>query len=168
MLRRFLFFKLMYFWLCWAFCCCLPAFSSCSEQGSFSLWCMGFLWQGFFCCGAWGPEHMGSVVVAQGLSCSTAWGTVPDQGSNLCPLCWQANSLPLDHQRSILHQSSYCYLFSLYAFTDNSLLIFCFCSSSFSPVEPWLCFCYSVTKWCPIFCTLIDCSTPGSSVLHYW
>ena len=43
---------------------------------------------------------MGLVFVAQGLSCSAACGIVPDQGSNLCPLHWQADPYPLYHQRS--------------------------------------------------------------------
>ena len=44
-------------------------------------------------------EHRcsGSVVVAHGLSCSAACGIFPDQGSNLCPLHWQADSQPLRH-----------------------------------------------------------------------
>ena len=44
--------------------------------------------------------HTGSVVVAQGISCSTARGIFPDQGSNSHPLLRQADSLPLTHQRS--------------------------------------------------------------------
>ena len=39
-----------------------------------------------------------SVVVAHGLSCSTACAIFPDQGSNPCPLHWQADSLLLSHQ----------------------------------------------------------------------
>ena len=39
-----------------------------------------------------------SVVVEHRLSCSVACGIFPDQGSNLCPLHWQANSLMLGHQ----------------------------------------------------------------------
>ena len=35
---------------------------------------------------------MGSVVVAQGFSCSVACGIVPDQGSNPCPQHWQVDS----------------------------------------------------------------------------
>ena len=42
----------------------------------------------------------GSVVVAQGLSCSKACGIFPDQGSNPCPLHCQADSCPLYHQGS--------------------------------------------------------------------
>ena len=40
--------------------------------------------------------------MAHGLSCSTACGILPDQGSNLCPLHYQADSYPLRHQRSPL------------------------------------------------------------------
>ena len=45
-----------------------------------------------------GSRHAGSVVVAHGPSCSVARGIFPDQGSNPCPLYWQANSQPLRHQ----------------------------------------------------------------------
>ena len=38
---------------------------------------------------------VGSVVVAHGPSCSATCGIFPDQGSNPCPLHWQADSQPL-------------------------------------------------------------------------
>ena len=41
---------------------------------------------------------MGSVVVVNGLSCPEGCGIFPDPGSNPCPLHWQVDSLPLDHQ----------------------------------------------------------------------
>ena len=59
---------------------------------------------GFSCCraralGAWASVVVahrlysaGSVVVVHGLSCSVACGIFPDQGSNPCPLHWQADS----------------------------------------------------------------------------
>ena len=47
-----------------------------------------------------GSRRTGSVIVAHGPSCSTACGIFPDQGSNLCPLHWQADSQPLRHQGS--------------------------------------------------------------------
>ena len=34
------------------------------------------------------------------LSCPTACGIFPDQGLNPCPLHWQVESQPLDHQGS--------------------------------------------------------------------
>ena len=47
-----------------------------------------------------GSRRAGSVVVAHGPSCSAACGILPDQGSNPCPLRWQADSQPLRHQGS--------------------------------------------------------------------
>ena len=47
-----------------------------------------------------GSRRTGSVVVAHGRSCSAACGIFPDQGSNPCPLHWQADSQPLCHQGS--------------------------------------------------------------------
>ena len=47
-----------------------------------------------------GSRCTGSVVVAHGPSCSAACGIFPDQGSNPCPLHWQADSQPLCHQGS--------------------------------------------------------------------
>ena len=59
---------------------------------------------GFFCCGAWalgawasvvvahGLQSAGSVVVAHRLSCFSACGIFPDQGSNPCSLHCQADS----------------------------------------------------------------------------
>ena len=41
-----------------------------------------------------------SAIVAHGPSRSTARGIFPDQGSNPCPLHWQADSQPLRHQGS--------------------------------------------------------------------
>ena len=38
--------------------------------------------------------------MAHGPSCSAACGIFPDQGSNPCPLHWQADSQPLRHQGS--------------------------------------------------------------------
>ena len=47
-----------------------------------------------------GSRHAGSAVVAHGPSRSAACGIFPDQGSNSCPLHWQADSQPLRHQGS--------------------------------------------------------------------
>ena len=47
-----------------------------------------------------GSRRAGSVVVAHGPSCPAACGIFPDQGSNPCPLHWQADSQPLHHQGS--------------------------------------------------------------------
>ena len=47
-----------------------------------------------------GSRRAGSVTVAHGPSCSAACEIFPDQGSNPCPLQWQADSQPLRHQGS--------------------------------------------------------------------
>ena len=47
-----------------------------------------------------GSRRAGSAVLAHGPSCSVACGILPDQGSNPCPLHWQADSQPLSHQGS--------------------------------------------------------------------
>ena len=44
-----------------------------------------------------------SAAVVHRLSCSVACGIPPDQGSDPCPLHWQVDSQPLDHQGSPCH-----------------------------------------------------------------
>ena len=70
-----------------------------SLQWLLLLWSTGSRHAGFSSCGtrvsvvvAHWLKSAGSVVVAHGLSCSTACGIFPDQGSNPCPLHWQADS----------------------------------------------------------------------------
>ena len=46
---------------------------------------------------AHGPWHAGSVIAMNRPGCSVARRFFPDQGSNLCPLHQQGDSLPLDH-----------------------------------------------------------------------
>ena len=55
---------------------------------------------GFSCCLTRALGARASVVVAHGLSCPVPSGVFLDQGSNLCPLHWQVDSWPLDHQES--------------------------------------------------------------------
>ena len=49
-----------------------------------------------------GSRHAGLVIVAHGPICSAACGNFLHQGSNPCPLHWQADSQPLRHQGSPL------------------------------------------------------------------
>ena len=79
--------------------CCAWAFSSCGKWASHC--------GGFSCCRAWTPGALASAAVAHRLSCPVACGIFPDQGSNPCPLNWQADSYPLGHQGSPLHISYY-------------------------------------------------------------
>ena len=97
-------------------CCCVRAFSSCGERGlllvlvhglliavasrcgarALGVWASVVAVRGLSSCGsvvvARGLQSAGSVVVAPGLCCSVACGVFPDQGSNPCPLHWQADS----------------------------------------------------------------------------
>ena len=73
-----------------------------------------FCARAFSSCGKWGPlfiavrrpltiaasRRAGPAIVAHGPSRSAAYGILPDQGSNPCPLHWQADSQPLHHQGS--------------------------------------------------------------------
>ena len=92
--------------------CCAWAFSSCGERGLLFVAVCGlliavaslvaehrlqacilqYLWHTGSVVVARGLQSSGSVVVAHGLSCSTACGIFLDQGSNLCPRHWQADS----------------------------------------------------------------------------
>ena len=75
------------------------AFPSCSERGLlFGYGARVSHHSGFSGCRGWAPGAWASVVVAHGLSCSTACRILPDQGSNPCLLHWQVDSSPLDHQ----------------------------------------------------------------------
>ena len=104
--------------------CCAWAFSSCGERGLLFIVVRGLLIvvaslvaeHRLQACRLQQLWHAGSVVVARGLwsagsavvvhelSCSAARGIFLDQGSNPCPLHWQADSSPLRHQGSPVHR----------------------------------------------------------------
>ena len=92
-------------------CCCMRAFSSCSKWGILSsCGVQASHCGGFFCCKAWAlgcvdfssfisqALECGSVAVVHWLSCPAACRIFPDLGWNLCPLRWQTDSQPLNHQ----------------------------------------------------------------------
>ena len=98
-LLHFLYFKdlFIYLWLCWVF---VP------------LWRLSLIVASGVTlpCGEWASHHGGcsccraralgtwaSVAVVQGLCCSITCGIFLDQGLNLCPLHYKADSLPLDN-----------------------------------------------------------------------
>ena len=108
------------FWLHWVLAAAHGLSLVSASGGYFSFWCTDFSlqwllflqstgsllllsglpkWQHWdtvaAVCGPW--STWASIVVAHGLSCSTACGIFPDPRSNLCPLHWQADSYPLDH-----------------------------------------------------------------------
>ena len=79
---------------------CARAFSSCGEWGPLFIVVRGPLTVVASPFASTGSRRAGSVAVAHRLSCSAACGIFPDQGSNPCPLHWQADSQPLCHQGS--------------------------------------------------------------------
>ena len=99
-------------------------FSSNGEQRLLSSGAQASYCSGFSCCGAWplgcrGIRSSGT----RGLSCCEVCGIFPHPGSSPCLRHWQADSLPLSHQRGpvLVHLRSMrfdelpCYL-------DKSLL----------------------------------------------
>ena len=90
----------LFFWLCWVFVSVQGLSLVAVSGGHSSSWCAGLSpWQALFLRST-SSRRAGSVVLAHGPSCSTACGIFPDQGSNPCPLHWQADSQPLRHQGS--------------------------------------------------------------------
>ena len=95
---------LFYFWLHWVFVAARGLSLVVVSGGYSSLRCAGFSLQWLlllqstesWCTGSVVVAHRlqstGSVVVVHRLSCSAACGIFPDQGSNPCPLPWQADS----------------------------------------------------------------------------
>ena len=88
----------IFFFLMFALCCCVQAFSSCREWGLFSSRGVQASHCSGFSCGARALglsdsgaaahrlQGAGSVVAAHGLRCPEVCGIFPDQGSNQCPL----------------------------------------------------------------------------------
>ena len=90
---------LLYFWLHWVFVATW-AFSSCGEQEHFTAVLLIAMEHTLWACRLQGLRHVGSGVVPCRLRCSVACRIFLDQGSNPCPLHWQADSYPLGHQGS--------------------------------------------------------------------
>lgn len=109
------------FQLLWVSLC---SFSGGCEQGFSWLWLPFFWSMGSRACGLqrWPRVDAGVVAPARSAasgavllrrSCSVACGIFPDQGSNLCPLQWRADALPLDHREAqVLLFSVECRLLS--------------------------------------------------------
>ena len=85
---------------------CARAFSSCGKWGPLLIAARGPLTIAALSLSrplllrSTGSRCAGSVIVAHGPSCSAACGIFPDQGSNPCPLHWEADSQPLRQQGS--------------------------------------------------------------------
>ena len=76
--------------LCWVFVSVLGLSLAAASGGHSSSWCTGLSPSWSLLLGSTGSRCAGSVVVAHGPSCSAACGIFPDQGSNPCPLHYQA------------------------------------------------------------------------------
>ena len=94
------FYLFIYFWLCWVFVSVRGLSPVAASDGHSSSRCVGLSLSPPLLLQGTGSRRAGSVVVAHGPSCSAACGIFPDQGSNPCPLHWQADSQPLRHQGS--------------------------------------------------------------------
>ena len=106
---------------------------------------------GFSSCGAQALGHVGSVVVAHGLSCPEAVCEIfPNLGSNPCPLHRQADSSPRGHQGSphlLLNFVANAYHFQMCILTASLLV----CPTPSLAVHP--------TGWAPLL--LPHCCTPA-------
>ena len=76
------------------------AFSSCGKRGPLFIAVRGPLTIAASLSAEHRSRRAGSVIVAHGPICSMACRIFPDQGSNPCPLHWQADSQLLRHQGS--------------------------------------------------------------------
>ena len=99
-LASFLNLFIYYLWLCWVFVSVRGLSLVVASGGHSSLRCVGLSLSRPLLLRSTGSRSAGSVIVAHGPSCSAAYGIFPDQGSNPCPLHWQADSQPLRHQGS--------------------------------------------------------------------
>ena len=88
------------FWLCWVFVSVRGLSPVPASEDHSSSRCAGLSLSRPLPLRSTGSRCTGSVVVAHGPSRSAACGILPDQGSNPCPLHWQADSQPLRHQGS--------------------------------------------------------------------
>ena len=112
----------IYLWLCWVFVSVRGLSPVAASGGHSSSQCAGLSLSRPLLLRSTGSRRAGSVTVAHGPSCSAACGILPDQGSNPCPLHWQADSQPLLHQGSprpsnldvSLRNSVTCHLETMY------------------------------------------------------
>ena len=91
---------IIYFWLCWVFVSVQGLSPVAASGGHSSSRCMALSLSRPLLLRSTGSRRAGSVIVAHGPNCSAACGILPDQGSNPCPLHWQADPQPLHHQGS--------------------------------------------------------------------
>ena len=81
-------------------CCCARALSTVTKGAAPHSRVRASHCSGVSHCRAWALEHSASIAAARGHRCFAECGIFPDQELNPCPLHWQADSQPLDHQES--------------------------------------------------------------------
>ena len=101
------FFFYIYLWLCSVFVSVRGFSPVVASGGHSSSQCAGLSLSRPLLLRSTGSRRAGSVIVAHGPSCSMACGMFRDQGSNPCPLHWQADSQPLRHQGSPIPHFKY-------------------------------------------------------------
>ena len=94
----------IYLWLCGVLVSVRGLSPVVASGGHSSLRCAGLSPSRPLLLRSTGSRRAGSVIVAHGPSRSAARGIRPDQGSNPCAPHWQADSQPLRHQGSPVHQ----------------------------------------------------------------
>ena len=135
----FLIFLFFYFWLCWVFVSVRGLSLVAASGGHSSSQCAGLSLSRPLLLRSTGSRCAGSVVVAHGPSCSAACGIFPEQGSNPCPLHWQADSQPLHHQGS----PTWCFLITMSYYKKNHLFynmhvhIFTICADRIVLLAVW-------------------------------
>ena len=107
----------IYFWLCWVFVSVRGLSLAAASGGHSSSRCAGLSLSRPLLLRSTGSKRAGSVLVAHGPSCSAACGIFPDQGSNPCPLHWQADSQPLRHQGSPIND--------IFTWRSNDVVVHC-------------------------------------------
>ena len=117
-----LYYLLIYLWLCWVFVSVRGLPLVAASGGCSSSRCAGLSLSRPLLLRSTGSRRAGSVVVAHGASCSAACGIFRDQGSNPCPLHWQADSQPLRHQGSPRHILYIC-RFQCFFFFIRTLIL---------------------------------------------
>ena len=98
--KHFFLILFIYLWLCWVFVSVRGLSLVAASGGHSSSRCAGLSLSRPLLLRNTGSRRAGSAIVAHGPSRSAACGIFPDQGSNPCPLHWQADSQPLRHQGS--------------------------------------------------------------------
>ena len=114
----------IYLWLCWVFVSVRGLSLVVASGGHSSSRCAGLSLSRPLPLRSTGSRRAGSVIVAHGPSCSAACGIFPNQGSNPCPLHWQADDQPLRHQGSpfFLFLFFVCFIFIYLEFIFANVL----------------------------------------------